>query len=326
MIVCVYAKVVAPFVEPVIEDLAAAARARHADLAGVRLEDLARTSEVVGEVSTLYLLPQERPLDDESGGLLESRFPHATIANPAPAHDLCRDRLAFCERMLERGIAIPETVVTESVEEAQDFIGRHEHAVMREMRSPGSRPAMVAFRDVDRNIVGETRGRRYVVELDDRVERCRLDHGVLSVPPPYLLQRLVTSIDRHGVLVPAQTLRAFVVGSEIPYWTEAYRDRVRRPADFVFSAGSGSRRFVQVVGDEATKLARRVARAVGMRYGAVDLVRADSGYVALGAVTDGATQMIDRSFKALPEYRDAFNLDRHIAGALVDRLTADSAT
>jgi len=146
-----------------------------------------------------------------------------------------------------------------------------------------------------------------------------LRHGVLSVPPPFYLQRLISTVGRGGVLRPAQVLRAYVVGGQVAFWTERYRDKIRRPADFIISATFGARyRFVRAVGDSVDGLARRAADALGVRIGAIDLLRAgDDGPFVLEADTDGQHVMIDRSFKALPEYRDVFDFDRMIADALL---------
>ena len=320
MIACVYGSAVAPFVEPVVRDLAQAARAQRVNLVGVRIRDLQKSTTERPEVSLIYTLPFDGIAEVEVDAAIHSHFPKAGWANSSTAHDLCRDRFAFSERMLTRGIPVPETIVTETSEEALDFVRRHEHVVMRESRSPGSRPSIVLFQDSSGTVVGETRGRRYAVEMTEGGSRCSLAHGVLTVPPPYLLQRMVTSVNRTGVLVPAQTLRAYVVDDEVPFWTEFYNERIQRPSDFLLSRETASTRFVQVVSSEADKLARRVAKVTGMRFGAVDLIRSDTGYVALGGVTDGSSLIIDRSFKDLPEYREAFDLDMHITAAMAATL------
>ncbi len=253
--------------------------------------------------------------------LLSRAFPKAKVANPTTAHELCTDRVDLSERLLERGIPIPETLVTNSPDEARDFIRQFEHAVLRDPRVRGQAGSLVVFADDAGTVVGETRDRRYVLELVESGIGRKLQHGVLSHPPPYFLQRMVTLVGRRGQLIPAQVMRAYVIDDQILFWTETYRDRVRRPSDFLLSAEAGAPlRFVQVVSDEAEKLALRASKVTGCPIAAVDIIRSDSGYVVLDVCTDGRHVMIDRSFENLPEFRDAFNLDRYIAEALVERL------
>lgn len=317
MIACVFDSGSAAFVEPAVQDIARFAKTRGVDLIGVCIDRMAAPHS---NVSQVYVLPFDAADAVQSRAMLAQAFPSGQAANSLAAHELATDRIALGERLLERGVAIPEALVTDDPEEARAFIARCGHAVLRDVRSGRRGGSLVVVCGDDRVVAGESRGRRYVVELSAAVDRIQLQHGVLTYPPPYFAQRLITRVGRQGVLMPAPVQRAFVVDEDIPFWIEAYRDRARRPSDFLVDPAAGaSRRFVQVVSDEAEKLVRRVSKVVGFAFGAVDIVRSDSGYVILDVVTDGRHGMIDRSFKALPEHRDAFDLDRHIALALADR-------
>lgn len=328
MIACVYGVGAAPFVEPTIQDLARAAADQHVELFGVKATKLTGPPlDRLAEVALVYVLPFEEPDPvgtssvQDTVDLLSEAFPKARIANPIAAHELCTDRIQLSERLLERGIPVPETLVTSSPDEARDFIRQFEHVVLRDPRVRGHAGGLVVFADDAGTVVGETRDRRYVIELVESGLGRRLQHGVLDHPPPFFLQRMVTRVGRRGQLIPAQVLRAYVIDDQIPFWTETYRDRVRRPSDFLLSAEGGAPlRFVQVVSNEAEKLALRASKAIGSPIAAVDIIRSDSGYVVLDVCTDGRHVMIDRSFENLPEFRDAFNLDRQIAEALVERL------
>jgi glutathione synthase/RimK-type ligase-like ATP-grasp enzyme len=132
------------------------------------------------------------------------------------------------------------------------------------------------------------------------------------------LQRLVASVKRDGVLRPAQVLRAYIVDGTIPFWTERYRERIRRPSDFIVSQALGAKlRFLQLASHAADRTARRTAELLGIRFGAVDLIRSgDDGHYVLDIESDGPRMMIDRSFKEVPEFRDAFDFDRYVMAAL----------
>ncbi len=328
MIACIYGNGAAAFVEPTIQDLARAAAKEDVSLVGVRAERLRdAVPESLADVRILYVLPFEDPIDKESAAtveasdLLSRAFPRARVANSVVGHDLCSDRIELNERLIDRGIPVPETLVTSSPDEARKFIHQFEHAVLRDPRPRGHASSFVVFRDDSGSVVGEVRDKRYVIELVESGIGRNLQHGVLSYPPPYFLQRMVTRVGRRGVLIPAQVLRAYIIEDQIPFWTETYRDRVRRPSDFLLTSESGAPlRFVQVVSDEAEKLALRASKATGCTIAAVDIIRSDTGYVVLDVITDGRHLMIDRSFKNLPEFREAFDLDIHIASDLVERL------
>jgi len=324
MIACVYGTGAAAFVEPVIRDLVQLAEARRLELVGVNLERLPTTT-TFNEVSQVYVFPLEAGVadGDELYRLLSRRFPNATVINPPAAHHLSADRVALGARLLERGVPMPETLVTDDPKEVRDFVVRYEHAVLRDLRAAGVGSSLLLVADADRTLVGEARGRRYVVEPLAEGSGRHLEHGVLSVAPPFLVQRMVTRIGRRGVLTPAPVLRAFVADDHVPYWIESYRDRVERPSDFLLTTETKTpRRFLQVVSDEADKLARRALKVVGSPIGAVDLIRSDTGLVVLDVVIDGAHRMIDRSYKKLPEFRGAFDLDRYLIDMIADRLEA----
>lgn len=323
MIACAFGSGAAAFVEPTVRDLARFTQSRGVDLVGVNIE---RLTAPRSDVALVYVLPFETaptsvPISSatETATALAAAFPNARIANPIVAHELCTDRVALSERLLERGIPVPESVVTDASEEAREFVRRCQHTVLRDVRAGRRGGGLVVVDDGTDTLAGEARGRRYALELRDDSTDYHLAHGVLECPPPFFLQRLITRVERHGVLAPAPVQRAYVVDERVVFWTEAYRQRAKRPSDFLVSPEDGARRrFIQVVSNEADKLVRRVAKVVGAPIAAVDIVRSDTGYVVLDVVTDGRYMMIDRSFKTLPEHREAFDLDRHIAATLVD--------
>jgi glutathione synthase/RimK-type ligase-like ATP-grasp enzyme len=251
--------------------------------------------------------------------LIRVLFPRAEVTNAMAAHALCWDKLAAARRLLERGVAMPETLITMDPDEARDFVRHHDQAILKEPRACGGHGHVVLFADQGGTIAGEMPGRRYLVELALSGVGRTLRHGVLTCPPPFYLQRLVTDVGRGGVLRPAQILRAYVVDGQIAFWAERRRDKIRRPADFIISAAFGARyHFVRAVSDAAETLARRAAEALGVRIGAIDLIRAgEQGPFVLEADTDGQHLVVDRSFKQLPDYREVFDLDRMIADVLL---------
>jgi hypothetical protein len=325
MIVCLYGKSAEPFVAPALADLQAAAVRRGGEIAALAIETAVRAEREWQSVQRLYVLPFDVPLHLPAAlpplapQLLPALFPRAELVNAPAAHELCWDKLTMARRLLERGVPMPESLITSDPDEARDFVRQHAQAILKEPRSCGGHGHVVLFADDRGTIAGEVPGRRYAVDFTASGVGRSLAHGVLSCPPPFYLQRLVTGVGRAGVLKPAQILRAYVVDGQVLFWTERYRARLRRPADFIINATFGATyRFQPGVSDAAHTVARRAAEVLGVRVGVVDLIRAgDDGPYVLEVDTDGYHMMIDRSFKLLPEYRDVYDLDRYIADLLL---------
>ena len=330
MIACLYGKTAELFVGPTVDDLQEAAAACGADVTALTIEGVLHSVREWQSVERLYTLPFDVPRDlpdslpRDPSLLLAALFPRAELVNPPAVHELAWDKVATARRLIDRGVPMPESLVTGDPEEARAFVREHGQAVLKETRSCGGQGHVVVFADESGTIGGEAQGSRYAVDFEDDGVARSLAHGVLTCPPPFYLQRLVTDVGRHGALKPAQILRAYVVGGQVVFWTERYRDRIRRPSDFIISVAFGARyRFLPEVSDAAKTVARRAAEVLGVRVGAVDLIRTGGeGPYVLEVDTDGHHMMIDRSFKQLPEYRDVHDFDGYIA----ELLTAPKTT
>jgi glutathione synthase/RimK-type ligase-like ATP-grasp enzyme len=271
-------------------------------------------------VSRLYVLPFDPPASHAGFAvpdLIAELFPNARPAVAFGTHELCWNKIATQERLLERGVPIPDTLVTTAAEDVIEFVRNHELAVLKENRSCGGSGHLIVWLEGD-VLVGDSGSHRYVIELTEGGGTRKLEGERLTYPSPFYLQRLIADIDPHGV-TPPQVLRAYVVDREIVCWTERYRERYARPADWIINHALGARyRFVQHISDETRKIALRAADVVGARICAVDLVRtARGGTYVLEVDTDGVHMFIDRSFKQVPEYRDFFDFDRYIAESLL---------
>jgi glutathione synthase/RimK-type ligase-like ATP-grasp enzyme len=330
MIVCVYGRSAAPFVEPVVVDLMRAAARRRVEITAVTLEAAIASRQRCRETEVLYVLPFETPLDLPPelplthAALLRELFPRAAVVNSLAAHERCWDKLATAQRLLDRGVPIPTTLSTNDPEEARAFISEHGHAVLKEPRSCAGQGHLVVFPDDEGNVVGEASGRRYLIELQSTGTGRTISHGILHYPPPFLLQRLVATSGRAGVLRPAQILRAYLVDQQILFWTERYRKRIQRPSDFIISVALGAKyRFLPAVSEEVRKVAMRAAEVLDVSIGVVDLIHSsDEGTAVLEVDTDGPNMMIDRSFKNMPDFRSTFDFDDFIAETLIATRTA----
>ncbi len=324
MIACLYGWGAAPFVEPVVADLQESAARRRARVLALTVEAAVATPSRWRDVERAYILPFDVPLQlppglpMTAGPLVRALFPHAEILNSMAAHELCWDKGATTQRLLDRGVSMPATLITSLPEEARAFIAQHRHTILKEPRSCGGHGHLVVFPDDGGTVVGETRGRRYAIELQSTGAGRKLSQGILTCSPPFYLQRLVCDVRRGGVLAPAQIVRAYIVDRQIAFWTELYRDRVRRLSDFIINAAAGAKyRFLPEVSEAAHKIARRAAEVLDVRVGVVDLIRAGSeGPDVLDVDTDGHHMMIDRGFKYVPDFRPAFDLEDYIAETL----------
>jgi len=236
MIACLYGRTAEPFVASTVADLQAAAHARGGEIEAVSIESAVGGQRTWESITRLYVLPFDVPLRLPAtlplapSQLIKALFPRADVVNSPLAHELSWDKLTMSRRLLERGVPMPESLITSDPEEAREFVRRHQQAILKEARSCGGHGHVVVFADAGGAIAGEVPGRRYAVEFEASGVGRSLAHGVLSCPPPFYLQRLVTGVGRGGALTPAQLVRAYVIDGQVVFYTERYRGRVRRPA------------------------------------------------------------------------------------------------
>jgi glutathione synthase/RimK-type ligase-like ATP-grasp enzyme len=316
MIACVYGRAFAPFVEPVARDLCAAAALAGGEMRPLTLEAAMADHRRRADVHRLYVLPLDPPVTMSAGAIIRELFPKAEVVISVPVQELCWDKIATQELLLERGVPIPDTLITSEPTDVHRFVHEHGFAMLKERHACGGQGQVVLWFE-DEELVGDSGSHRYTMELVAQGRR-RLDGQRLTYPAPFYLQRLVADIGPRGVQ-PAQVLRAYIVDGQIAFWTERYRDHYSRPSDWIINIGLGAKyRFLHDVSEETKKVALRTAEVIGFRIGAVDLIRTGSdGPYVIEVDTDGYHMIIDRQFKHIPEYREFFNLDRYIADALL---------
>jgi hypothetical protein len=313
MIACLYGRDFAPFVEPMVRDLRAAAAAVGGEIQPLTIEAAMSSPARCADVHRLYVLPCDPPAP--LAGLIRQLFPRAELATSVAVQDLCWDKVATQERLLDRGVPVPETLMSAEPNDVHEFVRQHGFAILKERYSCAGQGHVVVWFDDDQ-LVGDSGSHQYKIELvTEGTRRLRGDH--LTYPAPFYVQRLVADIGR--TVTPGQVLRAYIVDNQIVFWSERYRDHYVRPADWIINVSTGAKyRFLFDLSAEITKIALRSAEVIGMRIGVVDLIRTISGgpYV-LEVDTDSYHMIIDREFKHIPEYRDFFNLDRYSAEALL---------
>ena len=320
MIVCLYGRAFAPFVEPAVRDLSAAAVAAGGEIQPLTIEAAIADRQRREAVHRLYVLPFDAPpshaLPTEPAALIRTLFPRIDVATSFAVQDLCWDKIATQERLVDRGVPVPETLTSGEPAEVYDFVRRHGFAILKERFSCAGQGHIVVWFDGDQ-LVGDSGSHEYRVELVTAGER-RLYGNRFVYPAPFYVQRLVADVGPRGIN-PGQILRAYIVDNQVVFWSERYRERYLRPSDWLINVSRGAKyRFVLSVSEEAKKIALRSAEVIGMRIGVVDLIRTGSqGPYVLEVDTDSHHMMIDRQFKEIPEYREFFDLDRYIAEALL---------
>ncbi|GIW45322.1 MAG: hypothetical protein KatS3mg077_2604 [Candidatus Binatia bacterium] len=311
-----HSRLLAPWIEPIVHDLAAAARSLGGEIESLELDTLAATFEVREDLERLYVLPCVVPAGRNLPELVRMRLPKARPFVPFEVQDLCWDKVATQRRLMARGVATPDTLESDDPEDVVRFVRHHTYAILKERQGcAGSGHWVLWFENGV--LMADNGAVAYRLVLDGEPP-ARVVGDELRYPPPYYVQRLVGTFTRYGFEI-GQVLRAYVVEEEIPFWSERYREQYRRPGHWILNVARGARyRFVLSVSEETKNAALRAARAVGARVAAVDLVRTSAdGPLVLEVNTDGQYMCIDRSFKTLPEYRDYFDLDRYIARALI---------
>ncbi len=322
MIACLYGRAFAPFVEPVVRDVRTAAAAGGAEIQPLTIETALADHRRRADVHRLYVLPFDVPPTAAAGlaatpaTLVRALFPRVDIAVSFAVQDLCWDKVATEQRLLDRGVPVPDTLMSSDPSEVHDFVRRHGFVILKERHSCGGQGHIVAWFE-DGQLVGDSASHQVRLELVPEGHR-RLHGDCCVYPAPFYVQRLVADVGPRGV-TPGQILRAYIVDNQVIFWSERYRDRYLRPSDWIISVSRGAKyRFVLNVSEEVKKVALRSAEVVGTRIGVVDLIRTGSqGPYVLEVDTDGYHMIIDRQFKDIPDYREFFNLDRYIAEALL---------
>jgi len=330
MIAVLYGRTCAPFVENTVHDICAAAVEHGGDGAVRPLSIEAAIADPLlrGSVRRLYMLPFDPPASarvpprsDAVAEFVRRLFPRVDVVNGFTVQDLCWDKVSTQQRLLHRGVPVPDTLITPEPGDIFEFVRQHRFAILKDRFGCGGQGHLVLWIE-DGRVVGDTGSHQVTLEPVASGTR-RLLGDRLVYPGPFYLQRMV--IDNvAGDLVPGQVLRAYVVDGQIVLWTERYRDQYRRPSDWIINVARGARyRFVLNVSEEAKKLALRATEVVGARIAAVDILRSVSGLRVLEVDCDGYHMMIDRQFKHVPEYREFFNIDRYIAEALLAEPSTD---
>jgi glutathione synthase/RimK-type ligase-like ATP-grasp enzyme len=319
MIACLYGRAFAPFVEPVLRDLCAAAAMAGGDMQPLTIEAAITDRRRCADVRRLYVLPFDPPPAASPvapATLVRALFPQAEVAISFAVQELCWDKVATQERLLDRGLPVPDTLMTSEPDDVRDFVHRHRFAILKERHTCAGLGHVVVWLEDDQ-LVGESGRHRRRLELTTAGGR-QVCGDQLMYPAPFYVQRLVADIGPRGV-APGQILRAYIVDGQIAFWTERYRDRYARPSDWIINVSLGAKyRFLHAVSEEAKKVALRSAEVLGVRIGVVDLIRTgSSGPYVLEVDTDSHYMIIDRGFKDVPEYREFFDFDRYVADALV---------
>jgi len=319
-IACLYGAPFEPFVGDIIRDLSAGVFAVGGHMFPVTIENACAHPGGLPEVDALYVLPFDSPgtraAREDEEALVGRLFPRVPLVTPFAVQNLCWDKVATQERLLKQGVPMPAAIVTDDFAEVKSFVREHRFAILKEPKSCGGAGHLVAWIE-DGRVVGDCGSHQYRIE-PRRGGRIELDGDRLHYPGPYYLQRLIAHQGR-GMPLPGQVLRAYIVDKEVPFWTERYRENYRRPSDLIINAGLGARyRFLHNVSHEAKMLALRAAEALGMTSGVIDLIRTPgAGPYVLEADVDSRHMVVDRSFKRIPEYRDFFDFDDHVARAVM---------
>lgn len=316
MIAIVYGSTSALWVEPVARGLREAIVAVGGEVKEWTVEAIARDPFAL-QADALYVLPFDAPAGRDAGEYLTRLVPRVPIATPFALQDLCWDKIATQEKLLGRGVPMPDTMITTKPSDVFEMVREHDLVILKEPSSCGGAGHMVLWLEGD-HLMGDCGSHAYKLRLGG--EGVPLLRGEeLYYPGPYYLQRLVVSRSRDGI-EPGRSLRAYICDRQISFWTERYRPTYERPSDWIVNVGRGARyRFLQEVGDEAKKIVQRTVAVLGLRFGVVDIVQtAHEGPYVLEVDVDGQHMFIDRSFKLIPEYRDTYDFDRAIATALVE--------
>src|SRR5204862_7073970 len=93
---------------------------------------------VRAEVHRLYILPFDPPgaaSPAAAAPLIRELFPRTEIVTSFAVQDLCWDKVATQERLLDRGVPVPDTVMSAEPSDVYEFVREHQCAIMKERYS-----------------------------------------------------------------------------------------------------------------------------------------------------------------------------------------------
>ena len=194
MIACVYGRAFAPFVEPAARDLCAAAAVAGGEMRPLTLEAAMADHRRGADVHRLYVLPFDPPERMSAGAIIRELFPRAEVVISFPLQELCWDKIATQELLLERGVPVPDTLITSEPADVHRFVQEHGFVMLKERYACGGQGHVVVWLE-DGELVGDSGSHHYRMELVPHGRR-RVDGERLTYPAPFYVQRLVATSDR----------------------------------------------------------------------------------------------------------------------------------
>jgi glutathione synthase/RimK-type ligase-like ATP-grasp enzyme len=132
MIACVYGRAFAPFVDSAARDLCAAAASAGGEMHPLTLEAAMADRRLAADVHRLYVLPFDPPATTSPAGIVRELFPKAEVVISFALQDLCWDKIATQELLLERGVPVPDTLITSEPADVYRFVQEHGFAILKE--------------------------------------------------------------------------------------------------------------------------------------------------------------------------------------------------
>lgn len=219
------------------------------------------------------------------------------------------DKSQFDEIFAKSGVVYPESIVTKSSVEAMDFIRKHKIAIIKSRNDCGGSGHFVV-----RDGLACFGKKRLLLNFEEGMGGKReVARDNLIISPPFYIQKFLLPDDNC-------VWRAYVVGSEVKFFSVRKRDSYESDGDYVINVARGAKYyFPQQDESLARNLCNSFAKNIGLQIGAIDFIFHQGSPYFLEVNCEGIWILICRKFYEYPEYNPKkHNFDKFISEFLFD--------
>jgi len=214
------------------------------------------------------------------------------------------DKPQFDEIFARNNINYPDSILTKSSAEAVDFISKHETAIIKLRNDCGGSGHFI----VNDRYAYSSGGKKYFLNFLDGcfTERREIFRKNLFVSPPFYIQKFIIP-DNHSVW------RAYIVGSEVKFFSTRKRDFYENLGDYIINVAKGAKYYFPDGDHEVEKLCDKFAKSINLEIGAIDFIFHKGVPYFLEVNCEGVWFLICRKFYESPYYNSKkHNLDKFI--------------
>ena len=248
-------------------------------------------------VSREFLIPKVKKLAEEI---------NTRIINPIELQVF--DKPQFDEIFAKNEVIYPTSIMTRSSVEAMNFIRKHRIAIIKSRNDCGGSGHFIV-----RDGWAYLGKKRFFLNFEEGMDgKRKIERDNLLVSPPFYIQKFLLPDD-------GCVWRAYVVGSDVKFFSVRKRDYYENIGDYVINVARGAKYYF-LEGDPLTrKICNDFAKTTKLQVGAIDFIFHEGTPYFLEVNCEGAWILICRKFYEYLEYNPKkHNFDKFIFEFLFD--------